>query len=157
MPSDTMRLTELFRADTVVTDLPPASREALLAEIVRDLHDKGLVVDRETVTHDLIARENVMSTGVGHGVAIPHAYTDGVENLVAGLYRTGAAVDFGAPDETGVDLFFVVLGPRESRREHIRVLARITRLLGHADFREDLRRATGAGDVMGVLRRFGER
>jgi mannitol/fructose-specific phosphotransferase system IIA component (Ntr-type) len=152
-----MRLTELFRADTVVTDIAPAPKESLLAEIVRDLHAKGLVADRDTATSDLIARENVMSTGVGHGVAIPHAYTDGVERLIAGLYRTGAAVEFGAPDDAGVDLFFVVLGPRESRHEHIRALAKISRLLGHADFREDLRRAAGAGDVLGVLRRFGER
>ena len=152
-----MRLTELFQAETVVTDLPAASKESLLVEIIRDLHGKGLIADRETATSDLIARENVMSTGVGNGVAIPHAYTDGVERLIVGLYRTGEMVDFGAPDDAGVNLFFVVLGPRNSRREHIRVLAKISRLLGHADFREELRRASNAAAVIGVLRRFGER
>jgi mannitol/fructose-specific phosphotransferase system IIA component (Ntr-type) len=152
-----MRLTELFLPETVVTDMPASPKEALLAGIVRDLDAKGLIGDREVATSDLIARELVMSTGVGHGVAIPHAYTDGVERLVVGLYRTREGVDFGGPDQVDVDLFFVVLGPRSSRREHIRVLAKISRLLGNAGFREDLRRAQGPDAVFGVLRRFGER
>jgi mannitol/fructose-specific phosphotransferase system IIA component (Ntr-type) len=152
-----MRLTELFVPETVVTDMPASSKEALLARIVRDLDEKGLVADREVATEDLLARERVMSTGVGHGVAIPHAYTDGVQRLVAGLYRTSEGVEFGAPDQENVDLFFVVLGPRARRREHIRVLARVSRLLGNADFRDGLRRAEGADAVIGVMRRFGER
>jgi mannitol/fructose-specific phosphotransferase system IIA component (Ntr-type) len=99
----------------------------------------------------------VMSTGVGNGVAIPHAYTAGVKRMIAGLYRTREPIPFGAPDDAGVDLFFVVLGPKESRRDHIRVLAKVSRLIGHADFREDLRRAQNAEAVAAVLRRFGER
>jgi mannitol/fructose-specific phosphotransferase system IIA component (Ntr-type) len=98
-----------------------------------------------------------MSTGVGYGVAIPHAYSDGITRLIAGLYRTLEPIPFGAPDDGAVDLFFLVLGPKESRRDHIRVLARISRLISHGDFREDLRRAENADAVTAVLRRFGER
>lgn len=152
-----MRLTELILPETVVTGLASASRDELLAEIVHDLGGKGLIADPAATIRDLLARETVMSTGVGHGVAIPHAYTEGVSRLIAGLYRTREPIAFGAPDEADVDLFFVVLGPKESRRDHIRVLARISRLIGHADFREDLRRAENADAVTAVLRRFGER
>jgi mannitol/fructose-specific phosphotransferase system IIA component (Ntr-type) len=152
-----MRLTELFPPETVVTDMPAQPKEALLAEIVRDLDQKGFIANLDLATGDVIAREMVMSTGVGHGVAIPHAYTDGVRRLVAGLYRTDAGVQFGAPDDVDVSLFFVVLGPKTSRREHIRVLAKISRLLGRADFRDELRRAADASGVVAVLRRFGER
>lgn len=152
-----MRLTELILPETVVTGLAPASRDELLALIVSDLDTKGFVADREATTRDLLAREEVMSTGVGNGVAIPHAYTDGVERLIAGLYRTLEPIAFGAPDEAGVDLFFIVLGPKDSRRDHIRILARISRLISHADFRDDVRRAGNAEAVTAVLRRFGER
>jgi PTS system fructose-specific IIA component len=152
-----MRLTELILPEAVVTGLNPASRDELLVSIVDDLAGKGLIADRGATTRDLLARELVMSTGVGNGVAIPHAYTDGVTRLIAGLYRTREPISFGAPDEAGVDLFFVVLGPRESRRDHIRILARISRLIGHTDFRDDLRRAENAEGVAAVLRRFGER
>jgi len=152
-----MRLTELIQPATVVTGVASTSRDDLLAAMVDDLEAKGFVADRDLALRDLAAREDVMSTGVGNGVAIPHAYTDGVERLVAGLFRTVEPIPFGAPDEAGVDLFFVVLGPKESRREHIRVLAKISRLIGHTDFREDLRRAADAEAVAGVVRRFGER
>jgi mannitol/fructose-specific phosphotransferase system IIA component (Ntr-type) len=98
-----------------------------------------------------------MSTGIGNGVAIPHAYTDGVEKLVAGFYRTEVPVDFEALDEAKVDLFFIILGPKESRRNHIKVLAKISRLLNHGDFREDLRNAADAQAVLNVFKRFGDK
>lgn len=152
-----MRLTDLFVLETVVTDMPPVAKEALLAAIVRDLDSKGFIADRDTAAADVIARERVMSTGVGNGVAIPHAYTDGVDRMVAGVYRTVEGVAFGAPDEVDVNVLFVVLGPREKRREHIRVLAKISRLLSHAEFRDDIRRAGSPADVIDVLKRFGDR
>jgi len=152
-----MRLTDLILPETVVTGLAATRRDDLLNMIVDDLHAKGMLADRAAAARDLIAREEVMSTAVGNGVAIPHAYTDGVERLVVGIYRTVAPIAFGAPDDAGVDLFFLVLGPKDSRRDHIRVLAKISRLIGHADFREDLRRAENAEAVGAILRRFGER
>ena len=152
-----MRLTELFLPETVVTDLAAADRDAALSAILSDLDRKGHLADAATALSDVIAREQVMTTGVGHGVAVPHAYTAGVDRLVAGFYRVRAGVDFGAPDGLDVDLIFMVLGPRERRREHIRILARITRLLGNADFRDDVRRAPGTADVLNVFRRFGDR
>jgi mannitol/fructose-specific phosphotransferase system IIA component (Ntr-type) len=152
-----MRLTELIQPEAVVTGLSSTSRDELLAAIVDDLDAKGFIADRDATARDLLARETVMSTGVGNGVAIPHAYTHGVHKLIAGLYRTREPIPFGAPDDAGVDLFFVVLGPKDSRRDHIRVLAKVSRLIGHVDFREDLRRAEDAQAVSAVLRRFGER
>jgi mannitol/fructose-specific phosphotransferase system IIA component (Ntr-type) len=152
-----MRLTELFVPECVVTDLPASDKDTVLAAIVSDLDAKGFLVDAAAARRDVVAREQVMTTGVGHGVAIPHAYTAGVDRLVAGFYRTRAGIDFGAMDGLEVDLIFVIFGPRERRRDHIRILAKITRLLGNADFRADLRRAHGADEVMGVFRRFGDR
>jgi mannitol/fructose-specific phosphotransferase system IIA component (Ntr-type) len=152
-----MRLTELFVPETVVTDMPAAPKDRLLRAIVDDLDSKGLIADRERAAADVVAREHVMTTGVGNGVAIPHAYTHGVDRLVAGCYRTLDPVDFGSVDGRSVDLVFIILGPPESRREHIRVLAKISRLLGHEGFRDDLRRAPDADAVMTVFRRYGER
>jgi fructose-specific phosphotransferase system IIA component len=152
-----MRLSELFTEENIRTDLTPSGKEDLLEMIVNDLDDKGIINDRQRVITDVVEREKVMSTGIGHGVAIPHAYTNGVEQLVAGFYRTSEAVDFEALDGEKVDLFFIILGPKESRRDHIKVLAKISRLLNHGDFREDLRRAPDAKAVLGVFKRFGDK
>jgi len=152
-----MKLSELFNEANIVTDLGAGAKEELLDAIVRDLDEKGHVSDRERATRDVIEREKVMSTGIGNGVAIPHAYTDGVDRLVAGFYRTQEPVDFDALDGKNVSLFFIILGPKESRRDHIKVLAKISRLLNHEDFRQDLIGATDASAVMNVFRRFGDR
>jgi mannitol/fructose-specific phosphotransferase system IIA component (Ntr-type) len=152
-----MKLTELLVPEAVSIDFPAAPMEKLLAALVRDLQHKGFVADPERATADIVARERVMSTGVGNGVAIPHAYTDAVDRVVAGFYRTREAVEFAAPDGAPVDLFFVVFGPRASQRDHIRFLARISRLLKNAEFRDALRAAPDADAVHMVFRRFGDR
>ena len=152
-----MKLSDLITTDNVETHLPPAEKEALLESIVRDLDAKGLIADSGRVIKDVIERENVMSTGIGNGVAIPHAYTDGVDRLVAGFYRTDQGVDFSALDSKSVDLFFIILGPKESRRDHIKVLAKLSRLLNHETFRADLRGAADAEAVMSVFARFGDK
>lgn len=152
-----MKLSDLYSGDNVKIGVQSADKDALLESIVADLDAKGYIKDRDQVIRDVVEREKVMSTGIGNGVAIPHAYTDGVEQLVAGFYRTDGPVDFEALDEQGVDLYFIILGPKESRRDHIKVLAKISRLLNHGDFRESLRNAADAEAVMNVFKRFGDK
>ena len=152
-----MKLSELFSGDNIKIGVEAADKEPLLDSIVADLDAKGFIKDRSQVIKDIFDREKVMSTGIGNGVAIPHAYTDGVEQLVAGFYRTEGEVDFEALDQNRVDLFFIILGPKESRRNHIKVLAKISRLLNHSDFREDLRNAADTEAVLNVFKRFGDR
>ncbi len=152
-----MRLSELFSSDSVVLDFPPSEKQDLLKAIVEHLDSKGLIREFDQTLRHVIERENVMSTGIGNGVAIPHAYTDGVDRLVAGFFRTSDGVDFAALDEKPVDLLFIILGPKESRRDHIKVLAKISRLLNHEDFRRELRKASTVEDVFNVFKRFGDR
>jgi len=152
-----MKLSDLFTEQSIKIDVAPAAKEALLEAILRDLDSKDLVTEFDDVLRDVIDREKVMSTGIGNGVAIPHAYTNGVEHLVAGFYRTTAGVDFASLDGKEVDLFFIILGPKASRRNHIKVLAKISRLLNHEDFRTSLREATSVAEVLEVFKRYGDR
>ena len=152
-----MKLSDLFKENNIVLDVEPGGKDALLERILKALDSMELIKDFDRALRDVIERENVMSTGIGSGVAIPHAYTDGVDQLVAGFFRTRESVDFDALDGGDVDLFFIILGPKASRRDHIKVLAKISRLLNHEEFREELRSATGVEDVLGVFKRFGDR
>ena len=152
-----MKLSELFTDNNIKLGLEAADKETLLDSIIADLDAKGYIKDRTRVINDVVDREKVMSTGIGHGVAIPHAYTDGVDKLVSGFYRTDGDVDFEALDQKRVDLFFIILGPKESRRDHIKVLAKISRLLNHSDFREGLRSAADTEAVLNVFKRFGDK
>ena len=152
-----VKLSDLFKENNIVLDVEPGGKDALLERILKALDSKELIKDFDRALRDVIDRENVMSTGIGSGVAIPHAYTDGVDQLVAGFFRTSESVNFDALDGDNVDLFFIILGPKASRRDHIKVLAKISRLLNHEEFREELRTATGVEDVLGVFKRFGDR
>ncbi len=152
-----MRLSELFSAETILLGVELLEKEALLERVVKHFDSKNMIKDYELALRDVIERERVMSTGIGNGVAIPHAYTDGVDQLVAGFFRTDGEVDFAALDGMGVDLFFIILGPKASRRSHIKVLAKISRLLNHEEFRNSLRNAHTVTDVLEIFKRFGDR
>jgi len=152
-----MKLSDLFSSERILLGVAPGDKEDLLARVVKDFDSKNLIKTYDIALRDVIEREQVMSTGIGSGVAIPHAYTDGVDELVAGFFRTDGEVDFAALDNKGVDLFFIILGPKASRRSHIKVLAKISRLLNHDEFRASLRQAEAEEDVLDILKRFGDR
>lgn len=152
-----MNLSELFAEQNVMLDVEPCAKDEFLVRVLRDLDSKKLINRVDDALRDVVEREKVMSTGIGNGVAIPHAYTDGVDRLVAGFIRTREPLDFDALDGEPVDLFFLILGPKASRRNHIKILAKISRLLNHREFREQLRSADGVEAVLDTFRRFGDR
>jgi fructose-specific phosphotransferase system IIA component len=152
-----MKLSELFHSENVILDLEPCDKAQLLERILKNLNERGMIKDFDQALRDVVERENVMSTGIGSGVAIPHAYTDGVDRLVACFVRASSGVDFAALDGKEVDLFFLILGPKAGRRNHIKVLARISRLLNHEEFRDALRTAEREDSVLDIFKRFGDR
>jgi PTS system nitrogen regulatory IIA component len=98
-----------------------------------------------------MARELLGSTGVGHGVAVPHARLKGLERMRGVFVRLETPVDFGAVDEQPVDLIFALLAPADHPAEHLRALARVTRALRQADLREQLRQAHSSDAVRALL------
>jgi len=93
------------------------------------------------VADSLIERERKGSTGVGSGVAVPHARVEGLERVRGMFLRLEAPIDFGAVDDQPVDLMFVLLAPTEAKTEHLQALARISRALRKPELREQLRQA----------------
>ena len=120
---------------------------ALIAEIAaRHFHlDAGDVLDA------LLEREAADSTGVGHGVAVPHARLAGLERMRGVFVRVEHPVDFESVDNQPVDLFFALFAPQNAGAEHLRALARVSRLLRHAGLREQLRKAQTADAVHALL------
>jgi PTS system nitrogen regulatory IIA component len=93
------------------------------------------------VADSLIERERKGSTGVGSGVAVPHARVEGLERVRGMFLRLEAPIVFGAVDDQPVDLMFVLLAPTEAKTEHLQALARISRALRKPELREQLRQA----------------
>ena len=151
-----MQLTDLLREDSICLNLEGQSKQSLFQAALEHLHAQGYVSEPEKVLEDLQVREKIMSTGIGQGVAIPHAQSEGVPQTHLSLWRPARPVDFDAMDKQPVDLIFMILGPRGIGNEHVKILAKISRLLHGASFRERLRQAKSPAEVLDTIRDFEE-
>jgi len=104
----------------------------------------------------LMEREGKGSTGVGRGVAVPHARLSGVDRMRAVVVRLERPVAFDAVDDQPVDILFALFAPEAAKTEHLKALARISRLLRQGDVREHLRQARSADAIFAVLSREAE-
>lgn len=105
----------------------------------------------EDIFAALSEREQAGSTGVGHGVALPHAHVPGVERLTAVFLRLEEPVPFDAVDGRPVDLICALLAPEEAGAEHLQALAKVSRLLRQRELREQLRQAQAADAIYALL------
>lgn len=147
-----MLLQDHTAPDLIAIEVPARDKEDLLARLVDLLVQSERVRDSETLMRELLKRESVMSTGIGGGIAIPHALTNDIEHLVIVFGRTDRPLDFQALDGQPVDLVFMLVGPKSAASLYVKLLARVSRLLQSESFKERLRQATGAGEVMEAFR-----
>jgi len=119
----------LTRPDLIFPDLPATGREAVLRAFAERLAARGLVGDAAALFDKLWEREQLGSTAIGGGIAIPHCKVDRLKSGVVALGRVDAGVDFGAADGEPVRLFFLVVSPSQAPAEHLQILAAISRWL----------------------------
>lgn len=151
-----MNLTEILDERSISLDLATVSVEETVSSLVDRLVEVGAVTDRNAVVQAILQREKVMSTGVGSGIAIPHAYTTGVARLAVAFARTREPIDFNALDGRPVRLIFLVVGP-EHRVGYLRVLSRISRLLYSGEMQRRLSNARSSADALTAIRQEEEK
>ncbi len=137
-----MRLTELLAKDRValrhVNDGAPPIDKAGALQILAKMLAAGAGVEASEVERVLAEREQLQSTGIGEGVAIPHGALPQLENQFACLLIVPEGVDFVAIDGLRVNILFAVIGPKRATGEHLKTLARVSRLLRNKTFRDRL-------------------
>lgn len=148
-----MQIADYVHADLIALGLEVEDKEDLLRQFVQRLVDHGRVEETSTLMDELLKRERVMSTGIGGGIAIPHALLNDVGDLVILFGRTRKPLDFQALDGNPVDLVFMLVGPKGAANLYVKLLARISRLLQNDDFKSNLRKAKTAQDALEVLKR----
>jgi PTS system nitrogen regulatory IIA component len=127
----------------------PGKRQAL--SVVAEIAARAFGLKPAVVLDALLEREAAGSTGVGYGVAVPHARLKGIDRLRGVFVRLEQPVEFEAVDDRPVDLIFALFAPPEASGEHLRALARVSRILRQADLREQLRLARGADAIHALL------
>jgi PTS system nitrogen regulatory IIA component len=127
----------------------PTKRRALA--VVAEIAARNLGLESGAVLEALAEREQAGSTGVGHGVAAPHARLEGLDRMRGVFMRLEQPVEFESVDDQPVDLIFALFAPKDAGSEHLRALARVSRLLRQADLREQLRQARTADAILALL------
>ena len=145
-----MDLGELLDPGAITLKVRATSKRQALS-VVAEIAARTLDAPVAEILSKLVARERLGSTGVGHGVAVPHARLKGLERMHGVFVRLDEPVDFSAVDEQPVDLMFALLAPADHPAEHLRALAKVSRALRQSDLREQLRQARSADAVRALL------
>lgn len=152
LPDQLVLLTDLLSLDRVRIPLRARTKDQLLAELV-EVVSQGLPASAAAAVLGAVReREQVLSTGIGEGVAIPHGKTPVVDQLLMAAGVTGGPVDFDALDGQPVQLCFVLVGPESAAGAHVRALSRISRLLRRAPLRDALRAAQTPDEFLRLVR-----
>jgi PTS system fructose-specific IIA component len=151
-PSGSLSISDLLTPRTVRVGMPGREKDEVLGAVIDLLDGAPAVGDLAQVRRDVLGREEQMSTGVGMGLALPHARSAAVTDTVAALAVTAEPVPFGSHDGAPVRLLFLLVGPEEERSRHIRLLGRISRLMNHDPFRRRLLTAASADEALALCR-----
>jgi nitrogen PTS system EIIA component len=143
-------LGDLLLPTAIVARARWQGRKQVLTEMAAVM-SQALGLDRREVYEAVMERERLGSTGVGEGVAIPHARIEGLQRPVGGFARLLEPADFEAIDERPADLVFMLLAPAEAGADHLRALAKAARLFRQENIRSALRKAHSAEAMLAIL------
>ena len=143
-----MKLTRYICPECFITDLTETNREDALRRIIHAVAEKGLVRDEKSVFAKLMERENIQSTAVGNGVAIPHCFTDEIQDLLIIVARSRGGLEFDSFDGKPTQVVFLLMGNRLEYRLHLKALARIAQLIKSMVFIEKIVSSTSVQDMV---------
>jgi PTS system nitrogen regulatory IIA component len=143
-------LSDIITPDSILPRLVATSRKQVLSAMTEALARAG-GIDPRAAFDAVLIRERLSGTGVGEGVAIPHASVKGVTRPIGAFARLEPAQDFEALDKRPADLVFLLLSPPERGADHLKALAHVSRFLRRADAREKLRAARGVDELYALF------
>ena len=148
-----MNLASLLTVEQVVAEMEATEHWPAIVELVDHLEAKALVSsdDRATILDALQQREDQNSTGIGSGVAIPHAFSDKLDQVIAVFGRSSEGIDFESIDNAPVRFIVLFMVPEDQYHTHLRTLAAIAKTLTNGRIRERLGQAKDAAEILTIL------
>lgn len=148
------KISELLLPDGIILDIRADEKIAVIKELAQILIDKNIITQSEEFYAAVLKRENLESTGIGQGVAIPHARTSAVKNIAVVFGRSQKGVDFSSLDGQPSNLIFLIAAPEDKKTEYIMTLARLSKLLRKNDLRKALQTAQTSQEVVQILTNY---
>lgn len=148
-----MKFADFITPEAIQSDLKADDKEGVIREMVQALVEAGRIraADYESIVKAILSREELGSTGIGRGVAVPHTKHSGVDRLVGSVAISREGVDFDALDGEKVNLFFLLISPQDRPGDHLRALENIARQLRDETFCRFLKQAKSAEDIRQLL------
>jgi PTS system nitrogen regulatory IIA component len=149
--STNMKVIDALHPDAILTDMQSRTKKEVLEEISKPIA-RILKIRHEDLVKVLIEREQMGSTGIGKGIAIPHGRISGINDLVIGFGLSRKGAQFDSLDKTPVHIFFVLVTPEHSTGLYLKFLARISRMLKNEAVKEKLLHARQTEDIISAIR-----
>ncbi|MGB5105145.1 MAG: PTS sugar transporter subunit IIA [Candidatus Zixiibacteriota bacterium] len=146
-----MKLSKFCEEQLISFDLAATTKSEVIEELVELAAKSKLVKDKNLLLKDIITRENLVTTGVGYGVAFPHAKTKATKGIVIAFGRSEGGVDFEAMDKQPVNLFFLIAAPEDAIGAHLKVMAHLSYLMKSEKNREKLMTVKSPGELLQII------
>ncbi|MBW2039508.1 MAG: PTS sugar transporter subunit IIA [Deltaproteobacteria bacterium] len=146
-----MKIIDILDKNSIIEELASRDKKGILEDLVSVLVENGRLKDKEKTLQVLLERERLGSTGIGDGIAIPHGKLKGIKGIICSFGRSREGLDFQSLDEKPTHLFFLLLAPEDSAGEHLKALARLSRLLKDTRFRERLMEANSKEEIYRII------
>ena len=146
-----MKISEILTKKNIIKDLKSFDKESVLEELSNFLKDRGEIPNKENLLLSLLEREKLGSTGIGENVAIPHAKISDIDKIITVFARSQIGVEFESLDQKPVNFIYLILAPENSTGQHLKALARISRLFKNPSLRESVLRANEIDQIYSIL------
>ena len=146
-----MKLSEIIKKEHIISELKAKDKKSVLDELAEVVSKNDPYIDKSLLVRVLLEREQLGSTGIGDGVAIPHGKLPGVKRPIVSFGRSVKGLDFDSMDGQRAYLFFLLLAPENSSGIHLQVLTRIARILKSSAFRKELISASTQEDLYRII------
>ena len=146
-----MTISALLSPQRIFLDTEISSKKKLLELIANIVADQTQLAE-PLIYSNLLNRERLGSTGLGHGFAVPHARVENLDKTIGCLFRLKEPVNFEAPDNQPVDLVFTIIIPQEATEEHLMILSSLARIFSQTDVCEAIRGATSRDEIAQIIK-----
>ena len=145
-----MKITDILKKNHII-ELNNIDKKNVLQELSTFLEKNGAISSKENLLSALLEREKLGSTGIGENVAIPHAKISEIDNIITVFGRSKSGVEFESLDQKPVNFIFLVIAPENSTGQHLKALARISRLFKNSSLRQSVLHANEVDRIYSIL------
>jgi len=146
-----MIISDILKQDYIIADLKATDKTSALREVAQFLEQRGAIQDHAQLLQALLEREQLGSTGIGDNMAIPHAKSGEIDQIITVFGRSQAGIEFDSLDRKPVHYLFLLLAPTTSTGLHLKALAKIARLFKSATLREEILKAENSASIYSLI------